>query len=140
MGLTSRFAFRFDALHRALAFPFGITPLSTYVEVDRELMRAGVVDRERGSFVARFGPWIVKTPLANVDAVHRTGGYFALKTIGPARLSFADRGLTFATNDADGVCVAFREPITGIDPAGVLRHPALTVTVDDIFGLVEALA
>ena len=79
------------------------------------------------------------TPLANVGAVHRTGGYFPLKTIGPARLSFADRGLTFATNDAEGVCVAFLEPITGIDPAGIVRHPTLTVTVDQIDALIAEL-
>jgi hypothetical protein len=72
--------------------------------------------------------------------VHRTGGYAALKTIGPARLSVADRGLTFATNDSDGACIAFREPVTGIDPAGALHHPALTVTVDDVPGLIDALA
>jgi hypothetical protein len=125
-----RFAFRFDRLHRALSFPFGVTPLTSYVEVDRE----------RDRFVARFGPWIVTTPLGNVGAVHRTGGYAALKTIGPARLSVADRGLTFATNDSDGACIAFREPVTGIDPAGALHHSALTVTVDDVPGLIDALA
>ena len=111
--MTSRLHSASTRCTALLALPFGVTPLTTYVEVDRD----------RGSFVARFGPWIVQTPLANVGAVHRTGGYSALKTIGPARLSFADRGLTFATNDADGVCVAFREPITGIDPAGCCAIP-----------------
>ena len=48
---------------------------------------------------------------------------------GPAHLSFADRGLTFATNDVAGVCFTFREPVTGIDPLGTVRHPGLTVTV-----------
>jgi hypothetical protein len=126
---SRRFAFRFDRLHRLLGLAFGVSPLTTYVEIDRTGHR----------FVARFGPWYVDTPLANVGAVHRTGGYSPLKTIGPARLSFADRGLTFATNDAEGVCVAFRDPITGIDPAGIVRHPALTITVDQIEGLVSEI-
>ena len=62
-----------------------------------------------------------------------------LKTIGPAHLSLADRGLTFATNRDEGVCIRFHEPVKGIDPLGVLRHPALTVTVDDVDALVASL-
>ena len=84
--------------------------------------------------------------LASGDAAveHRgrlraTGGYFPLKTVGPAHLSISDRGLTFATNDAEGVCIAFHEPVPGIDPRGIVRHPALTVTVDDPQRLVTLL-
>jgi hypothetical protein len=32
-----------------------------------------------------------------------------------------------------------REPIPGIDPVGLLRHPNLTLTVADCEGLVEAV-
>ncbi len=123
------FAFKFDRLHRALGFAFGVMPLTTYVDVDPAA----------GRFVARFGAWFVETTLTNITAAKRTGGYFPLKTVGPARLSLADRGLTFATNDAEGVCVAFREPVRGIDPAGVVRHPALTVTVNDVDALLDML-
>jgi hypothetical protein len=124
-----RFAFKFDRLHRALGFAFGVTPLTTYVDVDPAA----------GRFVARFGAWRVETTLTNIADASRSGGYFPLKTIGPARLSLADRGLTFATNDAEGVCISFRHPVRGIDPAGVVRHPALTVTVDDSDGLLDML-
>ena len=62
-----------------------------------------------------------------------------VKTAGPAHLSLADRGLTFATNGDRGVCLIMREPVSGIDPFGLLRHPNLTVTVADCDGLVNAV-
>jgi hypothetical protein len=123
------FPLRFDRLHRLLALPFGVTPGNARVEIDRD----------RGTLVARFGPWRVETPLTNISEVHVTGGYSPLKTVGPAHLSLADRGLTFATNDAEGVCIAFHEPVHGIDPRGIVKHPALTVTVEDAQRLVAAL-
>ncbi len=126
---AARFSFRFDRLHRLLALPFGIVPANTYVEVDPAERR----------LVARFGPWQVATELTNIAHVSVTGPYFALKTVGPARLSISDRGLTFATNDARGLCIEFREPVTGIDPKEFVHHPALTVTVADIEGLCAAL-
>ena len=61
------------------------------------------------------------------------------RTIGPAHLSFADRGLTFATNARQGLCLTFRTPITGVDPLGIIEHPGLTVTVADPERLVEQL-
>jgi hypothetical protein len=91
-------------------------------------------------FTARFGPWAVRTPLSNVRAVSVTGPYHFLKTAGPAHLSLTDRGLTFATNADRGVCVEFVEPVTGLEPFGVLHHPNLTVTVADTRGLAELLA
>jgi hypothetical protein len=121
--------FRFDRLHRLLGLPFGVTPGRALVEIDRG----------QGTFVARFGPWRLETPLSNIADARVTGGYFPLKTVGPAHLSISDRGLTFATNDAEGVCIAFHEPVPGIDPRGIVRHPALTVTVDDPQRLVTLL-
>ena len=35
--------------------------------------------------------------------------------------------------------MTFLRPVRGIDPAGIIRHPALTVTVDDPAALVEVL-
>lgn len=90
-------------------------------------------------FVARFGPWIVRTPLTNVVSASVSGPYRWWRVAGPPRLSFADRGLTFATNTRRGVCITFREPVSGIEFTGSLRHPGLTVTVDDVEGLVQAL-
>jgi hypothetical protein len=127
---TQTFRFRFDRLHRALGLPFGITPRTAQV----------VVDRAAGQFVARFGPWTVTTPLSNISEARITSGYSPAKTAGPAHLSMADRGLTFATNDVRGVCILFREPVPGIEPFGRIRHPGLTVTVAGCKKLVEALS
>lgn len=121
------FDFAFDALHRAFALPFGITPGTTKVEVDDQRL------------LARFGPWQVSTPLDNVDGTEVTGPYTPFKTVGPAHLSLADRGLTFATNSGRGLCIRFRAPVAGILPTGRLRHPGLTVTVADVEGLAAAL-
>jgi hypothetical protein len=123
-----RFDFRFSPPYRRAGVLFGVTPKSSHVTVDD------------GRLVARFGPWVVETAVANVAGTEQTGPYSMLKTIGPAHLSLKDRGLTFATNGERGVCIRFREPIPGIDPLGRLRHPALTVTVADLDGLASALA
>lgn len=127
-GKAARFGFRFDPRYVAASLPFGITPASARVLVtDRELEAA-------------FGPWRVRTPLSNVVGTEVTGPYSFLKTAGPARLSFTDRGLTFATNGERGLCICFAEPVRGIDPLGRIRHPGLTVTVADIDGLHALLA
>jgi hypothetical protein len=83
----------------------------------------------------RFGLWRVKTALANVADATSTGPYQPVKTIGPPHLSLSDRGLAFATNDREGLCIRFHEPVRGLDPLGIVRHPAITVTVDDVNGL-----
>ena len=122
------FDFSFDSLHRAFALPFGVTPGNARVDV------------EGGRLAARFGLWRVDTPVTNVAGTEVTGPYSALKTIGPAHLSLADRGLTFSTNARRGLCIRFHEPVRGLAPTDRLRHPALTVTVADVDGLAAALA
>jgi hypothetical protein len=122
-----RFSFHFSPIYRLPARALGIHRSTAYVKVGD------------GMFEARFGPWQVKTPLANVVGASVTGPYLVPKTIGGAHLSFADRGLTFATNARRGACITFRQPVPGIEPLGLLRHPGLTVTVDDPEGLVAAL-
>ncbi len=122
------FDFAFDPLHRAAARVFGITP-----------NRAGVAV-EGGRLLARYGPWRLSTDLANVAGTEVSGPYRTLTTIGPARLSLADCGLTFASNGRSGLCIRFKEPVPGIEPTGRLRHPGLTVTVADVDGLAAALA
>lgn len=77
---------------------------------------------------AAFGPWSVRTPTRNVAGAEVTGPFAAWKVAGP-RLSLADRGLTFGTSTRAGVCITFHEPVPGIEPTGLLRHPSLTVTV-----------
>jgi hypothetical protein len=88
---------------------------------------------------ARFGPWRLRTSMANIAAVDITGPYAFLKTAGPARLGITDRGLTFASNGDRGVLISFHRPVPGIEPTGSLRHPELTVTVADVEGLAAVL-
>jgi hypothetical protein len=109
---------------------FGVRPDTASVVIDGE--------DAPGRLVVQFGRWTVDTDLANVAGVQVTGPYRWYRTAGPAHLGL-DRGLTFATNGDRGVCIRFHRPVRGIEPLGVLRHPALTVTVADVDGLVERL-
>ncbi|HXD55156.1 MAG TPA: hypothetical protein VN618_10425 [Solirubrobacteraceae bacterium] len=127
MATPTRYSFRFAEPYRRPARLFGVTPENAWVEVDEEL------------FAAHFGRWRVRTPVSNITAVEITGPYAFLKTAGPARLAVTDRGLTFATNGERGVLVSFRAAVRGLDPLGVLRHPELTVTVEDVEGLAAQL-
>jgi hypothetical protein len=128
-----RFGFRFDPWYRLAALPFGVSPGSAHVDVRSS------ADGER-VLLARFGPWQVSTPVANVLATDVTGPYATVKTIGPAHVSLTDLGLTFATNRARGLCIRFRNAVPGIAPVSLVRHPALTVTVEDPEALARVLA
>lgn len=121
------FPFAFASSYRLPALAFGITPRSTSARVGD------------GRLHVRFGPWSLRTPLDNVSAAELVGGFGFLKTAGPAHLSFADRGVTFATNGDQALCVRFHEPVKGIDPTGTIKHPGATITVADPEGLARAL-
>jgi hypothetical protein len=120
------FEFVFEPGYRVWLSVLGITPSTASVTVTAERL------------TARFGPWTCSTELANVAGVERTGPYRWYRVIGP-HLSLADRGLTFGTKTSDGLCVRFREPVAGLDPFGLLRHPGLTVTVADPDALARRL-
>ncbi|MGH3610657.1 MAG: hypothetical protein ACRDRD_21595 [Pseudonocardiaceae bacterium] len=124
---TQTFPFRFTTRYRLTGLPFGVTPATATVRV------------RDGDLAVRFGPWRVRTTLANVTSTAVTGPFSFLKTAGPAHLSVADRGLTMATHDARGLGITFRKPIPGIEPTGLLRHPAITLTVADCQGLAAVL-
>lgn len=112
-----RFPFRFARAYRPAALAFGITPSTAYVDLgDSEL-------------TVRFGLWRLRTPRDNIAGAERTGGFAYLKTAGPPHLSFADHGVTFATNGDDAVCVRFHEPVRLLDPTGRIRHPGATLTL-----------
>jgi hypothetical protein len=98
--------------------------------------RQGVTLTDQGRLVARYGLWVLDTPLTNIAEAHITGPYRWWTAIGP-RLSFADDGLTFGTTNHGGVCVHFREPVRRV--IGSRNHSALTVTVADRDGLARAL-
>jgi hypothetical protein len=123
-----RFDFRFSKPYQIAALPFGIVPSTCDVRIEKD-----------GLFV-RFGLWRVATTFDNVAGVAVTGPYAFVRTAGPAHLSLADKGLSFATNGDRGVCIRFRTPVAGIEPTGVLRHPSLTVTVADCDGLARVLS
>jgi hypothetical protein len=110
MGFGPRFRLPLAAL--------GVTPATAHVTITADRL------------VACFGPWTCRTTPANVRAVHLAGPYRWYRAIGP-RLSLAGHGLTFGTSTARGVCLLLREPVPGIDPLGVIRHPDLTLTVAD---------
>jgi hypothetical protein len=126
--MQARFPFRFDPTYQRLARLFRVTPDRAWVDLGEE------------EFEARYGPWLVRTPMSNIAQAEATGPYSFVKTAGPARLAITDRGLTFASNGDRGACISFHSPVAGIDRHGVIRHPTLTVTVLDVDGLLEALA
>ena len=122
----TEFEFVFDPRFRRLLALVGVRPDSARVFLTHDRL------------VARYGRWVCDTPVTNVSDVCITGPYRWYTAIGP-RGSVVDRGLTFGTTAAGGVCVLFHEPITGLDPFGRMRHPGLTVTVADRTGFADAL-
>lgn len=125
--VNESFDFDFEARMRPFSLAFGVAPWTTGVDV------------ADGELRVRFGPWSVRTPLDNIDGAEVTGPYSFVKVAGPARLSFADGGATFATSTRKGVCIRFKKPVTALAPGGLLKHPALTVTVTDPEALAAAL-
>lgn len=121
------FPFRFAAPYRLPGLLFGVTSATAGVWVDDAVLRIS------------FGPWRVRSPLSNVLSTAHTGPFSLIKTVGPAHLSFTDRGLTCATNSERGLCIRFAKPVGGLDPLGLVRHPAVTVTVADCDGLARTL-
>jgi hypothetical protein len=121
-GTSVRYAFRFDALLAPFALPLGVTPRTAWLQLDDD------------SLAIRFGLWSLRTSRDNVAGAEVTGPYNPLKVVGPPHLSLRDRGVTFATSRQQGACIRFREPV------GLLRHPAVTVTVTDPVDLVRRLS
>lgn len=85
-----------------------------------------------------YGPWRLTTPVDNVAFADVDGPYSAWRVIG-ARLSLADRGLTFGSSTKAGACIRFHRPVRGIEPTGLLLHPSVTVTVEQPHLLVRRL-
>ncbi|NYF97795.1 hypothetical protein [Janibacter cremeus] len=115
----TRFAFAFSRAYRVAGLPFGVTPRTAWAAIDEDQL-----------FV-HFGPWRLRTALGNIAQATTSGGFAFLKTAGPAHLSLADRGVTFATNGDRAVCLQFHTPVTAIDPMGLLTHPNATLTPSD---------
>ncbi len=119
--------FAFDPRFRGLFVACGIrTVEDAFVELDDDRLNV------------RFGHWSVSTPVRNLAGAQVAGPFSAPKVLGP-HLSLADRGITFGTSTERGVCIRFHRPVPGIEPLGLLRHPGLTVTVDDPESLARAV-
>jgi len=113
------YPFRFSGLVGALARVFGVRADRAHASISND-----------GVLTVRYGRWVAATPVANLRSIDVTGPYAKLKVAGPPRLSFADGGVTFATNQDRGVCITFHEPVSALLPFGLLGHPSLTFTVD----------
>jgi len=127
MGNAERFGFAIDPAYARILRLFGVRSGTAWVAL------------QGGELRARFGFWRLSTPVGNIAGTCVTGPYAsAWRAIGP-HISLVDHGLSFGTNVERGVCVLFREPVRGRETLGAVRHPGLTVTVDDVDGLVEAI-
>ena len=126
-GLPTQFDFAFESRYRWFLAALGVTPSTAHVTL---------TDDDR--LVARFGPWKCETPLANVAGMCITGPYRAHRAIG-ARGSFVDRGLTFGSSTAGGVCLLLRDRVPGLEPTGRMRHPGITMTLADVDGFAAAI-
>ncbi|MET7863295.1 hypothetical protein [Micromonospora taraxaci] len=125
--VATRFPFRFDPLFRPVLALVGVRPATAWVVVtDRDLM-------------IRYGPWRLRTARANVLAVELSGPYRWWRVIGP-HVSMVDRGASFGSSTAGGICLRFGEPVPALVPGGRVRHPAATVTVADPPALARLLA
>jgi len=116
---TTTYDFRYDWPVAGASLLAGALPRATEVEVGETHLRI------------RYGVWSLRTELTNVAGVTLSGPYSPAKVGGPPRLSLRDRGVTFATTTVGGVCIAFHRPVRAVDPLGLVRHPAATVTVED---------
>lgn len=114
--MATRYEFAFDPRFRGLLRLAGITPERSHVDVTD------------GHLEARFGPWIVRTPLGNIAGVVITGPHRPFRAIGP-RYSPSTHSLTFGSNAWRTLRLEFRDPVTGIEPTGSLRHPSLSLSV-----------
>jgi len=123
----TQFEFAFDAPTRWLLALVGVTPSTAHVTL---------TDDDR--LLARFGPWSLETTLDNIRGMCITGPYRAYRAIG-ARGSMVDRGLTFGSSTAGGVCLLLGEPVPGIAPTGRIRHPGVTLTLADLDGFAAAI-
>ncbi|MCF0095151.1 hypothetical protein AB0B39_08240 [Micromonospora sp. NPDC049114] len=124
---AARFPFRFDPAFRPPLALLGVRPATAWVTVtDQDL-------------VIRYGPWRLRTGRDNVIGAELSGPYRWWRVIGP-RLSMVDRGVSFGSSTAGGVCLRFGVPVPALAPGGRLRHPAATVTVADPPALARLLA
>ena len=118
------FPYRFDKRWNALFFALGVD--------DKD----GVTITGKGELIATFGRFKVKTTLDNIDHTLVTGPHRWYTAVG-LRLSLADDGLTFGTNNRKGLSIAFVHKIPKV--IGFRKHSMLWVSVADPEGLATAI-
>lgn len=96
----------------------------------------GVDITDDGRLIATFGSAKVDTPITNIDHTEISGPHRWWTAVG-LRLSFADDGLTFGTNNQQGLCIGFVNRIPKV--IGLRPHSALWVSVDDCAGLARTI-
>jgi hypothetical protein len=119
------FPYRIDKRYLPVILPFGFKRKTDGVTLTDDAMLR-----------ATFGFVNVSTPLTNITGAHITRNYRWWTAFG-VRGSGVDDGLSFGTNHDAGVCIHFEQKV----PSRIRKsgHSALTVTVDDLEGLTEAL-
>src|ERR1700723_3367073 len=98
-GASQFFRYAIDRRYLPVLLPFLLRP-----------SRDGVTLTDDGLFVATFGLVKIETPRANVTGAHITEDYRWWTAVG-VRMSMADDGLTFGTNNKRGVCVHFGDRV-----------------------------
>ena len=119
---TQRFPIRLGRRSRPLLRLFGVRADNAYVDLDGELD-------------ARFGFYRVHTRLSNIASWRIEGPWAWITAIG-VRTSLRHRDVTFGGSHRGGVRMDFKERVR----FGLLRIPALYVTVEDLEGLAAALS
>ena len=115
------FPIRLGRRSKPLLRLFGARDDNSYVDLDGELD-------------ARFGRSRVRTPIENIASWRIEGPWAWITAIG-LRTSVRHHDVTFGGNPDGGVRIDFRTPVK----FGLIRMPALYVTVVDLEGLAAAL-
>ena len=125
MGTTAEYPFSLDQRWSPLFKLLGVSE------------GQGVDLTDDGQLRVTYGRKTVETPISNVDHTEITGPHRWYTSVG-LRLSFADDGITFGTNNQHGLCIALNEKLPRV--IGFKNHSALWVSVADPEGLAAALA
>lgn len=122
-------AFRYDRRFSPLLRLWGVDVAKASVVVDD------------GELAVLFGPWGLRTSLGNIESAQQSGPFKWFRSVG-IRLSLADKGITFGTAADRGVCLVLRSPASATFRGRLLklRHPNVTVTVEDPHALVAAVS
>lgn len=116
-----RFPIRIEPRYAWILRIFGATPERSYVDLGETLD-------------ARFGWSRITTPTSNCVRWSIEGPWLALTALG-VRMSIRHRDITFGGTPRGGVRVDFRTPAR----LGILRPPAVYLTVEDLEGFAAAL-